>query len=140
MTEAQNAWYLANKDKVRAQQKQSYLNNREDRLERSKAYYHNNKPAAFASKLAREYHLTIERYAHMLNDQGLSCAICYKNFGDSYPRIDHDHSCCPKKATSCGQCIRGLLCESCNLALGKFNDDKDTLIRAAEYVSRSGNA
>lgn len=31
--------------------------------------------------------------------------------------IDHDHACCPTHRT-CGKCIRGILCRSCNHALG----------------------
>jgi hypothetical protein len=35
--------------------------------------------------------------------------------------IDHDHACCPG-TVSCGKCVRGTLCASCNLSLGWSRD------------------
>lgn len=34
--------------------------------------------------------------------------------------VDHDHACCPGDR-SCGKCIRGLLCVSCNFVLGRID-------------------
>ena len=42
--------------------------------------------------------------------------------------IDHDH------ATNT---FRGLLCQECNLGLGKFKDNAENLIRAAEYIRQN---
>lgn len=47
--------------------------------------------------------------------------------------IDHDHACCPGD-TTCGNCIRGLLCRDCNLMIGHAKDNLDTLKKAVEYL------
>jgi hypothetical protein len=63
--------------------------------------------------------LTVERFEQLLEAQGLACAICHEAFEDDQPIcIDHDHACCPDEKSSCGECVRGLLCLSCNTALG----------------------
>lgn len=66
--------------------------------------------------LLRRYNLTLERFEAILTSQGGRCAICRAvtpgGAGDWH--VDHDHRCCAAKNTSCGSCIRGLLCAKCN--------------------------
>lgn len=63
--------------------------------------------------------LTPERFAQLLEDQGNACAMCLTPFEeDQRICIDHDHACCPQIKRSCGKCVRGLLCLTCNIALG----------------------
>lgn len=62
------------------------------------------------------------------------CAVCHTfNPGTKGWCVDHDHTCCPGNA-SCGSCIRGILCGSCNLALGQFKDDAEVARSAATYL------
>lgn len=88
--------------------------------------------------LKHRYGLTPEQLDQRLDAQDGSCAICRckiskadKIKGRMF--IDHDHACCPGKS-SCGSCLRGLLCFNCNTGLGKFNDDPSLLAAAAEYL------
>lgn len=52
--------------------------------------------------------------------------------------VDHDHSCCPGK-NSCGNCIRGILCHSCNLAEGNLRSSLDLAEKMVSYIKRYGN-
>jgi len=92
--------------------------------------------------LIREHGLTPERFAQMVIDQGGKCAICGlspRRQGTVTWVIDHNHDCCPGE-TGCGDCVRGLLCNGCNRAMGMFGDDPDALLAAAAYllVSKGG--
>jgi hypothetical protein len=75
-------------------------------------------------------------YETILATQGGRCAICDRRPGTGQVlSIDHDHSCCPERHRSCGRCIRGLLCRSCNVGLGHFKDRADLLERAQAYLT-----
>jgi Recombination endonuclease VII len=77
------------------------------------------------NKLAR-YGLTQEQFDRLLEAQQYACAMCRTPFEEEQPIfIDHDHACCPDEKSSCGQCVRGLLCLSCNTALGQIERKYD---------------
>lgn len=78
------------------------------------------------SRLAK-YSLTVEQYEHLLSKYGGRCWRCKrfetaKGPGGKVQRlsVDHDHGCCPGDS-SCGRCIRGLLCVGCNFILGRID-------------------
>lgn len=68
------------------------------------------------------YSLTAEQYDALYAFQGGRCALCRRATGASKRlTVDHDHACCigPK---SCGRCVRGLVCSTCNDVLAHFRD------------------
>lgn len=67
------------------------------------------------------YGLSPEDYADLLVKQGGRCAICRTGACTTGKRfaVDHDHTCCPGMET-CGNCIRGLLCNACNSLVGQI--------------------
>ena len=77
----------------------------------------------------RNVGLTLEDYDTMLAGQGGGCAICgnHESGDKRTPRFHVDHC----HATGV---VRGLLCSSCNLGLGKFADSPERLERAALYL------
>lgn len=96
-----------------------------------------NREALKRRNFEKNYGITWEQRDAMLASQGGVCAICKSP--DPKGRdwhMDHDHACCPTKARSCGNCLRGLLCGRCNIAIGCFDDDPQVMHAAIEYVSR----
>lgn len=86
------------------------------------------------------YGLSPEAYAGLLLDQGGGCAICPRLSSRGSQKslnIDHDHACCPGPG-SCGECVRGLLCDDCNLAIGRLGDDAQLAKRMALYLLLGG--
>lgn len=92
-----------------------------------------------ASHRRRKYKLSPERFAEMLVEQGNKCAVCPVVFDflsrETTPCVDHDHFCC-SGGTTCGKCVRGLICWQCNAGLGSFKDDVATLANAIQYLTK----
>ncbi|QAY26957.1 HNH endonuclease [Streptomyces phage Shawty] len=101
----------------------------------SKAYNDSHPERLRASHLRQRYGITVEEYEARLAAQGGRCAVCPTTPEENGKAlaVDHDHACCPNLKT-CGKCIRGLLCNRCNKAIGLFADSADRLMSAVKYL------
>lgn len=77
-----------------------------------------NKDAISKNRLWHRYRLRPEAYDKLMKRQGGVCALCGGAF-DGAPHVDHGHSCCATYK-SCGACVRGLLCQKCNINLSGY--------------------
>lgn len=68
--------------------------------------------------------MTLDEYNSLLKEFGHKCYICN---GIDRLCIDHDHKT--------GK-VRGILCNDCNLGLGYLRDNKTSMIKAIEYLTR----
>lgn len=92
--------------------------------------------AAHARRVASVYGLPVGMYEALYEAQGGRCAICRWATGKTKRlAVDHDHAamCCPPGPTSCGRCVRGLLCGPCNQTIGRLGSE--ALSRAVEYLA-----
>ena len=81
-----------------------------------------------------KYKIHPDEYNKMLEKQDGKCAICEKKLvSQRDTHLDHDHKCCPGRS-SCGKCIRGILCRDCNLLLGNAEDNIKILKSAIQYL------
>ena len=87
-------------------------------------------------RIRREYGLSESEYWEIFARQGGRCAICLVPESDMWRAlaIDHNHGCCAVGAFSCGECVRGLLCTDCNLALGRYEASGYFPASFADYV------
>jgi len=113
-----------------------------------KAGYHRRKkemgPEEFSRRrkkthLWTRYRLTPEGWTILVEKCGNRC-ICGRLFGtdrkSNVPHVDHDHKCCSGE-TSCGKCIRGLLCFRCNSVLGFLEKEPHLLPQyMIDYLAR----
>lgn len=105
----------------------------------SKAY--NSQPEVKERTRNRHYltrfNITAAQYDAMVAERNGLCDICCQSPSGRRPvlAVDHDHQCCPGDLT-CGSCIRGLLCYSCNTALGAIRDNPKLALGLVDYLRR----
>jgi hypothetical protein len=89
--------------------------------------------------ILRRMGITAKEYYAILEAQNGHCAICSATESNNGRElvVDHNHGCCgPKKA--CSKCIRALLCDPCNTAIGMLKDNSVLARKAADYLERFG--
>lgn len=77
--------------------------------------------------VSKNYNITAERFEEMLVEQNNVCAICKRGPNGRRDKLHIDHNHVTGK-------VRGLLCHSCNVSIGHFNDDIDMLQSAINYL------
>jgi hypothetical protein len=106
-------WQADNPDRVAATREQYIADGRKAANDRR-------------SYLMRKFGITPERYDEMLRAQDGGCAVCQKPPRDDISlHVDHDH------VTGA---VRGLLCFSCNAALGHLNEDRERITALSIYL------
>lgn len=82
------------------------------------------------SHLQRVYGVSEELYDYILRSQDFVCAICHREESRENRSLSLDH--CHESGK-----IRGLLCDSCNNGIARFNDDPEVLENAIAYLQDS---
>lgn len=86
------------------------------------------KDAQFKHRL-KKYGLTVEQYDQMVHSQQGKCKVCG---GTEETNLAVDH--CHKTGK-----VRGLLCRSCNLALGNLKEDVNIMRNLIVYIEKGGS-
>lgn len=160
--EKRRTWLAANRDRLRAYQREYHAAHRAERNAQARAH----RQTLSAEKLAHvralaaargrkrwanpstqermrsvrrenrlaERGLTGLAVQRMLRDQGCACAICNGVFAfdRKFPFVI-DHS-------HASGAVRGLLCTNCNVAIGHLRDNPVIVRAAAAYLERNGSS
>src|SRR5690606_38549219 len=92
-----------------------------------------------AKHVETRFRIREEVYQTLLFAQDGRCYICRRKPGKKRLAVDHDHQRAElhdhPKDEGCPECIRGLLCRSCNrYVLGHLRDSVEALLRAVWYL------
>lgn len=108
------------REAVRRKVRAHYHRHLDEERERSRVK-HNPEQKMVYWRWAR-YRLRDSEYRALVEQYEGRCAICKR---ERPLQVDHDHN--TKK-------VRGLLCGPCNRALGCFDENRDLLLKAADYL------
>jgi hypothetical protein len=128
-----------NAEKVREQERERGARRRKDgsstqlQRQRAKEWYYRNRDYVLErsreTRLVKTYCMTLEQYDARLAAQHERCAICQRHESEFADRLVVDH--CHGTGV-----VRGLLCDDCNMALGRLGDTAEALGRAFQYLAR----
>ncbi len=119
---------MKTKEEKAAYEKQWKLNNKIHVKDYQQQYYKRKALQIKRYKLNKVFGLTLEQYQQLLQEQKGCCKICLRPSIKQALCVDHNHTT---------NRVRGLLCSSCNKALGLFQDRLDILHSASDYLRSS---
>lgn len=118
----------ANPEAVALQKSVWYYNNRAKIAEKARAEYAANPEKHRLERIQRLYGLSALQFQSLWATQAGLCGICSEALQPGkHCHIDHDH------ATGA---VRGLLCQHCNVGLGRFRDSIPRLQGAIVYLKK----
>jgi len=99
----------------------SRLRRQDPEYKKKKAYWD------WAKDLQYKYNINEQQYHNMFIKQSGRCAICSIHQSRLTKRlaVDHHHG---------SGAVRGLLCDACNVGLGRFKDDAELVLLAYNYL------
>lgn len=116
-------YYFKHKEQIKLWKKVYRAKNRSKINEYKRKYYAINKDKNRNGRLKQDYGITLQEYNELCKKQSNICPICLMK--QELLVVDHDHKT--------GK-VRGLLCSSCNKALGFLKDNTGLLERAIGYL------
>lgn len=132
----QQTQYQRHKEKIKEYQREYNIRNKETVRSKKRVRWHNvtdnereeRKEKRRNSTLIRRYGISAIEYDVLVVKQGGVCALCkIPDKTGAYGILDVDH--CHRTGK-----VRGLLCVSCNHALGVLGDSREGLLKALEYI------
>jgi hypothetical protein len=121
-------YYRKNKKKLDAYKLQWKEENPDKARQHQATYSEKSKEKRQIWQREYRYGLSHDIFTKMLKEQSGSCKICGRSFESAKVFVDHCHST---------GSVRGLLCPSCNTALGLIKDDLLWLQRAKTYLTEN---
>jgi hypothetical protein len=127
----QREYNKTHKEYIRESNRKYYEKNAAECIAYSRKWYKNNKEKAKDTNLKYTYGISLEDYNKILRAQNYVCAICGNPRGAKNLFVEHCHST--------GE-VRGLVCHSCNYALGYLHDDVTRARKLLEYLLGSNKS
>ncbi len=95
-------------------------------------------PKDYRTPTGKRQGLTRVQVEMLLAAQKGRCALCGRGERGLGWQVDHDHEMAKLHThpvnVGCPKCVRGILCKTCNTALGALLDSPTLLRKAASYV------
>ena len=133
LKEYNKKYYKDNKEAMSAQMKEWYADNKEAKNAYSKKYQADNREVIRDKMYKKKYGITLVEYNAMWAEQEGYCLICNEHEDEvkGYGLVvDHNHETNE---------VRGLLCGSCNAAIGLLKDSPLILESAVAYLEHRGS-